>query len=579
MIEESAAPGWERALVAAAVLAINPAAVGGVRLRAQAGPVRDIWLAALRAFAGNTPIVKMPASIDDGRLLGGLDFSATLATGRPVVARGLLAGADGGIVIAAMAERLSGATASLLTAAIDRGAIYAERDGLSIFETARFGIVALDEGVDDEALAPALADRLAIHIDIEGIAARDATPPTAEFIRAVTAARARFAAVENDDEAVSALCRAATALGIESLRPALGAVVVARAIAALGGRCVIGADDAREAAALVLAPRATQTPAAPDEESSPDEENAPNEDSEPETEPQRDATAPMDDVVLEAAAAAIPPNLLARLTAGNAAMRARSRGKSGAKASDMQHGRRVGSRAGTLRSGVRLDLVATLRAAAPFQKMRAAGADRIAIRLDDLRIVRFEQRARTVTIFLVDASGSAARERLAEAKGAVRLMLADCYIRRDEVALIAFRRDGAELLLPPTRSLVRAERALAALPGGGGTPLAAGLDAATQLARTEALRSRTPTLILMSDGRANVARDGAGGRPRAHEEALDAAKGWRVANHAAAFIDTSASPNPLASAIAVAMGARYVPLPNADARDVNAAVRAIGRRA
>jgi magnesium chelatase subunit D len=91
---------------------------------------------------------------------------------------------------------------------------------------------------------------------------------------------------------------------------------------------------------------------------------------------------------------------------------------------------------------------------------------------DDFRVTRYKQRSETTTIFVVDASGSAALHRLAEAKGAVELLLADCYVRRDRVAMIAFRGPGAELLLPPTRSLVRAKRSLAGLPGGGGTPLA-----------------------------------------------------------------------------------------------------------
>jgi magnesium chelatase subunit D len=98
-------------------------------------------------------------------------------------------------------------------------------------------------------------------------------------------------------------------------------------------------------------------------------------------------------------------------------------------------------------------------------------------------VSRFKQRRETTTIFVVDASGSAALHRLAEAKGAVELLLADCYVRRDRVAMLAFRGKGAELMLPPTRSLVRAKRSLAGLPGGGGTPLAAGMDAA---ARTRA---------------------------------------------------------------------------------------------
>ena len=564
---------WSRALAAAAVVAIDPAGIGGVHLRAQSGPGRDMWLAAVRRFAGDRQLVKMPASIDESRLLGGLDLVATLSAGRPVAAQGLLAGAHNGIVVAAMAERLPALTAAHLASVLDRGAVVVERDGVAMVAPARIGLVALDESIEEERLAASLADRLAIVLDFGALSSRDIAPADESMVRAVVEARRHIGEIECNDDVLSAFCRAALSLGIASLRAPLQAVAVARGLAAFDGRAKIDDDDARMAAALVLAPRAVQMPVAEDE---PAPDDMPPDD----PSPQQSETTPLDDVVMEAAQAALPPGLLAKLAAGDAASRAaRQRGKAGAR-NFGTHGRKLGARSGPLRGGARLDLVATLRAAAPWQGLRrleGASREKIAIRADDIRIARFEDRTRTVTIFLVDASGSAARERLAEAKGAVRLMLADCYIRRDEVALMAFRRDGAEILLPPTRSLVRAERALAALPGGGGTPLAAGLDAAAQLARAEAVRGRTPPLGVMSDGRANVARDGSGGRPRAHEDALDAAKSWRATGFASAFIDTSATPGAQAAAVAAAMGARYVALPHADARGVDAAVRALGR--
>ena len=137
---------------------------------------------------------------------------------------------------------------------------------------------------------------------------------------------------------------------------------------------------------------------------------------------------------------------------------------------------------------------------------------------------RFKHRSETTTIFVVDASGSSALHRLGEAKGAVELLLADCYVRRDRVALVAFRGKAAELLLPPTRSLVRAKRCLADLPGGGGTPLASGIEAGLALADAVKRRGGTPLLVLLTDGRANVARDGQGGRTQAGEEALTGAR-------------------------------------------------------
>jgi magnesium chelatase subunit D len=192
----------------------------------------------------------------------------------------------------------------------------------------------------------------------------------------------------------------------------------------------------------------------------------------------------------------------------------------------------------------------------------------------DLREQRYKERSATLTIFAVDASGSAALNRLAEAKGAVELILADCYIRRDQVAVIAFRGRSALLLLPPTRSLVRAKRSLAGLPGGGGTPLAAAIDAALILATQAQRRSETPTLVLLTDGRANVTRSGAAGREAAHGEALSAARAVGLAGIAALFIDTSPKPNALAKDLAAAMRAQYVALPYASAERVSGIVRA-----
>ena len=146
------------------------------------------------------------------------------------------------------------------------------------------------------------------------------------------------------------------------------------------------------------------------------------------------------------------------------------------------------------------------------------------MRPEDFRVVRYRQPRGATTIFLVDASGSAAMQRLAEVKGAIELMLADCYVRRDSVAVVAFRGQGAEIVLPPTRSTARAKRRLSGLPGGGGTPLANGLDAAAALAQQVQRKGQTALLVLMTDGRANICRDGMAGRARAMEEALDAGR-------------------------------------------------------
>ena len=153
-------------------------------------------------------------------------------------------------------------------------------------------------------------------------------------------------------------------------------------------------------------------------------------------------------------------------------------------------------------------------------------------------------------------------------------MLADCYVRRDEVALIAFRGKSAELILPPTRSLTRAKRSLAALPGGGGTPLSAAIIAATELALAIRAKGMAPTIVLMTDGRANVSRDGSGGRPAAEAEALEVARQLAATAIPVVVVDTSPRPQPQAEKLASEMHARYVALPYADAARLSRAVQA-----
>jgi magnesium chelatase subunit D len=572
---------WRMAELAAALVALDPAGIGGVTLRAPAGPPRDAWLTRLTTLLGDRPPLRMPAGIGDARLLGGLDLTATLASGRPVAERGLLAQADGGVVLMAMAERVSPATAARIALAMDSGEVAVWRDGLGDVAPSRFGLVAFDEGIlADEHPPEVLTERLAIWLDLGALSHRDIEPAIFTIDDIVDAQR-RLPNVAIDNAAIEALCAAALALGIGSARAAVHAVRVARMVAALMGRDAVTQEDAALAAALVLAPRATRMPAATEDETPPptpeQQDDPPPPDAQAEDQEQ---PADLDDLVLEAAKAAIPAGLLAQLLAQSGRVRVRSSGKAGQFQKAALRGRIVGSKAGELRGGVRLDVVETLRAAAPWQALRRrepslAGRAGIIVRRDDFRVARYKQRSETATLFVVDASGSSALQRLAEAKGAVRLLLAECYIRRDEVALIAFRKSEAELVLPPTRSLVAAERALAALPGGGATPLATAIGAAAALADAVRRKGRTPAIVFMTDGRANIDRDGQPGRAKAQADAMAAARALAGEGVSTLLIDTSPHPQPQAAELCAAMGARYVPLPHADAAGVSRAVNAL----
>jgi magnesium chelatase subunit D len=554
--------------LAAAIVAVDPHAVGGVRLRGPPGPARDRWLKRFAEVCGGLPLRRMPAQASEDRIVGGLDLAATLRTGRRVSERGLLAAAHGGVLVLAMAERASPTIASHLAAALDEGIVRVQRDGLSERWPARIGVVALDEGLEDEAPPPALTDRLALWIDPDA-EGEDAPPFDAE---AVAAARTRAARVTTPAAIYAALCEAAAALGIASCRPPLLAVRVARLHAALAGRGVVAEEDAVAAVRFVLAPRATAAPVAPEQpEAEPPPPGPAPEDAQEGAE--RDGERPLADRLVEAARAALPADLLAQLAAG---VRVRGGaaghgGRQGRGRAAPDHGRPAGVAPGDPRRGRRLALLDTLRAAAPWQRLRGGagrGGAGLDVRRDDLRVRRFERPQRATTVFVVDASGSTAAGRLAEAKGAVELLLASCYVRRDEVALLAMRGGGAEMLLPPTRSLARARRALASLPGGGGTPLAAGIDAAAALADAVARKGGAPLIVFLTDGQGNVARDGRTGREAAGADALVAGRALRAAGRPSILVDTSLRPRPGARDLAAAMGARYVPLPQADAQHI-----------
>jgi magnesium chelatase subunit D len=554
---------FAEALVAARLCALDPG-LGGMILRG-GGSLCDRVVAEVRArLPSAAPVRRVPVHIDDDRLLGGIDLTAALARG--VVHRrvGLFAEAQGGIVVVPMAERMSEATAGRLAAAMDGGLVADDCQGAPGGARAPFLTIALDEGIEPDEQVPApVAERAAFWLDLSATRYRDGESPSS--------------APENDGgpaiaepQLLERIAMASAVLGIDSARASLFALKACRASAHLAGRPRVAEADLALALRLVLAPRATRIPAAATPP--PSETTPPSADRDGHDAADGDGEPPSD-VVLAAARAALPDDVLARIAAGGVGRRRPTRASgAGERRTSGARGRPLAARAGMPDGGRRLSLIETLRAAAPWQRLRGAEG-RVLVRRADLRVRRFVTRAEAVTIFLVDASGSSALARLAEAKGAVELLLAEAYVRRAQVALIAFRGTSAELLLPPTRSLTRARRCLAELPGGGGTPLAAGLRAAHDLAETVRARGRTPFLVVLTDGRANIAADGRAVRKAAAEDAQAAARAIGGADIGSAFLDISARPGPEAAALAAAMRARYLPLPRADAATMHAAVR------
>ena len=588
------APGtpWAHAQLALTLLAINPQGLGGLWLMARAGPMRERLLAQLAPFA---PQRLHPAMPPDS-LAGGMDITETLLAQAPRWRPGLLA--KGGWAVLSSAERTRPATAAMI---IDqaRTACAAGRPT---------ALLALDESATEaEALPSPLAEALGLFADLDGLALADC-PDAAMPQQKITAAQAMLAGVALADGALTAIAQTCQILGIASPRAALFCMAAARAHAALQGRHVTNTADLEIAAALVLAHRATRQPETPPDQAATPPQDSPPPPPPPDT-PQPDSappdSAPADmaddapppqpepttaEMLIASAQAALPHDLLARLQAGRIARQmAKGAAGAGARQASRLRGRPLPPRSGKPGAGQRVDIFATLRQAAPWQKIRraalqgphasqGASGQRLMIWPADIQLKRFQARQERALFFLVDASGSAAVARLAEAKGAIELMLAQAYARRDHVALITFRGTQAELALPPTRALVQAKRSLAGLPGGGATPLAHALDMARACVAQARARGQTPALAVLTDGRGNIALDGSANRQAAQADTTRMAQALQAMRVPALVLDTSLRPRPDVHTLATALGAELVRLPRADAHGLSATLgAALGR--
>lgn len=529
----------------AGLLALCGARLGGVLTGSDAC---ESFLQSYSTAVGNEGALRsISASIAAEALEGSIDLAATLATGRPVRTTGLIADGVEARLLIRRVERLDAACASLMARALDSGTLL---------------LVASCDLDDADAIpAPRLAERLPFLVRDEAVARW-----TPEII-----ARARGLLQEAPFASgmLRELCQIAASVGIGSPRAILQCLVAARGVAALHGLTAVDDKSVALAARLVLAHRARHLPPEPQSNEQP-EQSSPPPPPESTDSAAEQASRPEDaEVILEAVKAALPAHLLEFGSALGSRGAGRNQNADKASASG-KRGRRTGSRRASSLAGQRLDIIATLRTAAPWQPFRRkfSLADRMIVTRDDFRVAKIKQRTEATAIFAVDASGSTAFQRLAEAKGAVEHILAECYVRRDKVALVSFRSKAAEVLLPPTRSLERAKRALAGLPGGGGTPLAAGLDEVFILALRVRKSGGNPVVILLTDGRANVTRDGEGNKVRALEETRSAARLFAAEGFEAMVIDVSPNPNASARLLADQMHARYLPMPRAGAADI-----------
>ena len=570
------------------LLAVEPR-LRGVAFAGPAGSGKSALLHGLAALLPGLPFEMLPLGSDEEALLGGLDLEATLARGARVVRHGLLARADGGLLAAEDCNLLPEGTVNLLLGALDAGEVRIEREGLSLRSACRLRLVATFDPAEGPPRAH-LLDRIGLIVPLPRLAPAGARSeivrrhlsPAADLweedlavLREVVAvARTSLGDLRLSEPQARELAAAAVALGVQGPRADLFAQLTARASAALALRDAVQREDLELAVRLVLVPRATQQPTAPPTDPPATEtppqssQDTPDTPPDPPTEPPADGDVELTEEVLAALAIDLP-DVLATLP-----FRSARGGRSGSRGStDGTRGRHVTSVPGTPREG-RLDVIATLRAAARWQRLRPRGARRVAIRAEDLRIKRFRDKAGALFLFAVDASGSMALNRMRQAKGAVHALLEKAYVNRDRVALMSFRGQGAELLLPPTGSVELLRRAVDQIPTGGGTPLAATLVAALEVAQQARRRGlHNVVLVLLTDARANVGlkADRAGVEDELRQLALlTAASGLR-----ALVIDTQRSYLSQGSAqkLAAWLGGQYLYLPGASGATIAAAAQ------
>jgi magnesium chelatase subunit D len=603
-------------LICAAQLAANGCSIW---IKGPATELRTAWLDYLKSCAQQT-LILVPAHVDRGALFGGVDLASSLHQGLKVMNLGILhramvpsplKQAKSKLIALQMTERWERSLATELALAIDKAHDSIATTTLPSEEVVPT-LIALDESLpnSDESMNTTLSDRLALCINLNGLGyahwqhfnqtvAQLGT--TNIVINAQDFSLKHAKHVQVSDAQTMQLVQTASALGIDSSRLVLNALQVMQTQALINQRTVLTDDDFNAALALSLLPRATRIPQAPANEDneqieseSPEKNEPPNKDDAANTN-QAENSSPLDDqnkpselnakeiadLVLEAALATLPTDVLERLTNAGKANKAQA-GRSGQILRKAKRGQRIGTTRKPAVAGARPDLLGTIYASLPWQHLRqrtvsqknAAPAQgenprKLHVLASDFRYAKYKQTAESLLIFAVDASGSAAMNRLAETKGAIELLLAQSYARRDRVAMIAFRGQDAQIVLEPTRSLTRAKRSLAGLPGGGATPLAAGLDNSHKLALRARQAGQTPYVILLSDGKANITSAGEPGRPQAHSEALAAAKKLASDGIASLFIDTSplaVQGKNLAQEIATQMSASYLALPYASAK-------------